>query len=82
MERSISWRPTAPHTLYWAEALAKQSEDSGLKRAFAPLAESLARALEGQRLLPTPLTPGRERADVPLDPRWRVLVNDDVEPDV
>lgn len=46
------------------------------------LADALAEELEGQRLLPTPLTSARDSADAPLDPRWRVLVNDDVEPDL
>jgi predicted transcriptional regulator of viral defense system len=46
------------------------------------LADALENALEGQRLLPTPLTSARDCADAPLDPRWRVLVNDEVEPDL
>lgn len=46
------------------------------------LADALARSLEGRRLLPTPLTRTRDTADAPLDPRWRVLVNDQVEPDL
>ncbi len=46
------------------------------------LADELAEVLEDQRLLPTPLTSARDSADTPLDPRWRVLVNDEVEPDL
>jgi len=46
------------------------------------LADALAKALEGQRLLPTPLTGARDSTAAPLDPRWRVLVNDEVEPDL
>jgi predicted transcriptional regulator of viral defense system len=46
------------------------------------LADVLARALEGQRLLPTPLTAARSHANAPLDRRWRILVNDDVEPEL
>lgn len=46
------------------------------------LADALAKELEGQRLLPTPLTSARTRADVPIDRRWRVLVNDEVEPEL
>jgi len=47
-----------------------------------PLADRLATTLAGKRLLPTRLTGGRDRDDAPLDTRWRVLVNDDVEPDL
>jgi len=46
------------------------------------LANALAKELEGQRLLPTPLSTMRDANDAPLDSRWRILVNDDVEPDV
>jgi len=46
------------------------------------LADALAGALEGRRLLPTPLSTVRSTEDAPLDPRWRVLVNDRVEPDL
>lgn len=46
------------------------------------LADALAKALEGERLLPTPLTGARDSTDAPLDPRWRVLVNDAMEPDL
>ena len=46
------------------------------------LADALAKKLEGGRLLPTPLTSARDSTDAPLDPRWRVLVNDEVEPDL
>jgi hypothetical protein len=46
------------------------------------LADALARTLEGKRLLPTPLTTARVSTDASLDPRWRILVNDDVEPDL
>jgi predicted transcriptional regulator of viral defense system len=46
------------------------------------LADALAATVAGKRLLPTPLTGAREAADAPLDPRWHVLVNDDVEPDL
>jgi predicted transcriptional regulator of viral defense system len=48
----------------------------------AELADALARALAGPRLLPTLLTPEREDSGAFLDPRWHVLVNDDVEPDL
>ncbi len=46
------------------------------------LADALAGVLEGQRLLPTPLSTVRNTEDAPLDPRWRVLVNERVEPDL
>jgi len=46
------------------------------------LADALAHVLDGKRLLPTPLTSGRPDNNAPLDARWRVLVNDDVEPDL
>ena len=46
------------------------------------LAGALAATVAGKRLLPTPLTGARESAGAPLDPRWHVLVNDDVEPDL
>lgn len=46
------------------------------------LADAVATALEGERLVPTPLSPARKASDAPLDPRWRILVNDDVEPDL
>lgn len=42
------------------------------------LADALAAALEGERLVPTPLNAARDASDAPLDPRWRILVNDDV----
>ena len=47
-----------------------------------PLADALAGALEGERLVPTPLNTRRDSTTAPLDPRWRVLVNDEVEPDL
>lgn len=46
------------------------------------LADAVAGAVAGKRLLPTPLTSVRDSADAPIDPRWRVMVNDDVEPDL
>ena len=46
------------------------------------LADALADALEGKRLVPTPLSSARDSTGAPLDPRWRVLVNDEVEPDL
>jgi predicted transcriptional regulator of viral defense system len=46
------------------------------------LADALAATLSGRRLLPTPLTSTRQIAGAPLDSRWRVLVNDDVELDL
>ena len=46
------------------------------------LADSLGATLEGSRLLPTPLTSSRDAAGVPLDPRWRVLINDELESDL
>ena len=46
------------------------------------LANVLAATVAGKRLLPTPLTGTRESTGAPLDPRWRILVNDDVEPDL
>lgn len=46
------------------------------------LADALAGELEGKRLLPTPLSTVRDASGATLDPRWRVLVNDDVETDV
>ena len=46
------------------------------------LADVLARELEGNRLVPTLLNSARDAADANFDQRWRVLVNDDVEPDL
>ncbi len=46
------------------------------------LAAALSATVAGKRLLPTPLTGARRSAGAPLDARWQVLVNDDVEPDV
>lgn len=46
------------------------------------LADVLAATLKGKRLLPTPLTMSRDVHHALLDPRWRVLVNDEVEPDL
>lgn len=48
---------------------------------LVPLADALAGYLRGKRLVRTPLNTRRGVADARLDPRWRVLVNDDVEPD-
>ena len=48
----------------------------------AELARALAQALAGTRLLPTQLTPARDDSGARLDPRWQVLVNDNVEPDL
>ena len=48
----------------------------------AKLADALAQALTGRRLQPTPLNTARDAASAPTDPRWRVRVNDDVEPDL
>jgi predicted transcriptional regulator of viral defense system len=58
--------------LGWLLDLGEQSE----------LADALAATLEGKRLLPTPLTSARDADNAPLHPRWRVLVNDEVEPDL
>jgi predicted transcriptional regulator of viral defense system len=46
------------------------------------LSDALAATVEHTRLLPTPLTGGRAADGARLDPRWHVLVNDDVEPDL
>jgi predicted transcriptional regulator of viral defense system len=46
------------------------------------LSGALAAAVAGKRLLPTPLTGARPSEGAPLDTRWHVLVNDDVEPDL
>jgi predicted transcriptional regulator of viral defense system len=46
------------------------------------LANALAAALRGQRVVPTPLNSMRDASDAPLDPSWRVLVNEVVEPDL
>ena len=46
------------------------------------LADAIAARIDGQRLLPTPLTSGRDATDAALDSRWHVLVNDHVEPDL
>ncbi len=46
------------------------------------LADALADVLWDKRLVPTPLSTVRDTAAAPLDPRWRVLVNDVVEPDL
>jgi len=46
------------------------------------LADALAGELAGKRLVPTPLSRLRGAEKAPLDSRWRVLVNDQVEPDL
>jgi len=46
------------------------------------LAGALEAQLENKRLHPTPLSTMRSATDAPLDARWRILVNDDVEPDL
>jgi len=46
------------------------------------LADSLAETLTGKRLVSTPLNTAREASAAPLDPRWRVLVNDNMETDL
>lgn len=46
------------------------------------LADALAATLEGGRLATTPLTSARVAHGAPVDRRWRVLVNDEVEPDL
>lgn len=46
------------------------------------LADALEGALEGARLLSTPLSTTRAVSGSPLDRRWRVWVNDDVEADL
>lgn len=46
------------------------------------LADALSEGLAGKRLVPTPLSSALSSSDAPLDPSWRVLVNDDVEPDL
>ena len=46
------------------------------------LADALAATLEGRRLVATPLTPAREAVGSRLDARWRVVVNDEFEPDL
>ncbi len=46
------------------------------------LADALAEVLRGKRLTPTQLSSGRAATGAPLDSRWRVLVNDDVEHDL
>jgi len=46
------------------------------------LADALTGILEGERLQPTPLSTKRTSDKAVLDPRWRILVNDDVEPDL
>lgn len=48
----------------------------------ATLADTLAKNLNRKRLLPTPLTGGLDRPHAPLNRRWRILVNDDVEPEL
>lgn len=46
------------------------------------LAEELRRALEDKRVVATPLSSWRDASDSPQDPRWRILVNDQVEIDL
>lgn len=46
------------------------------------LAEALHATLQGKRLVSTPLSTVRDHIDAPFDARWRVVVNDDVEPDL
>ena len=46
------------------------------------LADALASTVAGKRLLPTPLTSTRDAAKAPTDPRWHILVNDDLEPNL
>lgn len=49
---------------------------------YPALADALMPTLEGRRLQPASLTSTRAVAGAKLDPRWRVLVNDEVEPDL
>lgn len=46
------------------------------------LGDALVAALGAHRLATTPLTPNRDATGAAVDRRWRVLVNDDVEPDL
>ncbi len=46
------------------------------------LAEALANRLVDKRIVPVRLDSSRNDDGAVLDPRWRVLVNDDVEPDL
>ena len=46
------------------------------------LADALATTLAGKRLAPAPLSTVHDASDAPLDPRWHVLVNQSVEPDL
>jgi len=46
------------------------------------LANALAKELEGKRLHPTPLSTMHDTTNAPLDTRWSILINDDVEPDL
>ncbi len=46
------------------------------------LAGALANELTHKRLVAAPLSTVHDVSDAPLDPRWRVLVNGDVEPDL
>lgn len=46
------------------------------------LADALAQVLHGKRLVPTRLNTARDSTNALRDPRWRILVNDDVEPDL
>lgn len=48
----------------------------------ATLADVLAKHLDRKRLLPTPLTGGLDRQHAPINRRWRILVNDVVEPEL
>lgn len=70
--RSMHVARTDVQRLGWLLDLVEQPE----------LAGALAATLADKRLLPTPLTGARESAGAPLDARWHVLVNDDVEADL
>lgn len=75
-----------PRALAAGAALVAQSDVQRLgwllELVGAPkLADALAASLVGKRLQAVPLTSGGA-LDVPLAPRWRVLVNDEVEPDL
>ena len=48
----------------------------------APLADTLAEYLSDRRVRPAPLRPELSADGKPLEPRWRLVINDTVDPDV
>lgn len=68
-----------PHSpLPWTQRLGFLLESVGTPRLAAPLAAHVERHAREY----APLRPGRPTEGVRRDPRWRLLLNEDVEPDL